>query len=422
MACDQTVAETIETLTERLQTSTLLEDRRDACRGLRSLAKDYRVEVGAQAMESLLQTIKNDRHDAEMLNHCLDSLNYVISGSLADSPAATWPEVDQPTSSSTSGTGSNSQPSSNGTRFGQQQQHDPGLELAEIFLKRAENVTILVDTTKDDDFKTRWIIVRILCGLARYKLESVQDAILSDPLNMSRLMQLLAEEQELIRNDALVLFVRLSQSNHNIQNVLAYENCFDKMMYIIELEGYLDGTVAVVNDCLNILLNLSQSNESNQVLFREAGHIQRLMPFFNSIQTVQWTYEKTACVVLVLQLIDSMITPTNLPNNIRRCQEIMQRCGLLDKLCELLTATSMPIGVLSETMNTASDIVRGHLGPNASMVMQTSPMMPILLLGMVKEMCQDQEKRISELYSYMHVLHEFVSKQTANNPSSSSSS
>uniref|UniRef100_A0A6G1SQG8 General vesicular transport factor p115 n=1 Tax=Aceria tosichella TaxID=561515 RepID=A0A6G1SQG8_9ACAR len=428
MACDRTVAETIETLTDRLQTSTLLEDRRDACRGLRSLAKDYRVEVGAQAMEPLLQTIRNDRQDVEMVNHCLDSLNYIISGPLADSPAATWPESDPTTSNASNDNHHHhhNHPSSHHGTSGEthqnnsvsQQQshketsHDLGRELSEIFLKRSENIATIVDTTRDNDFKTRWVVVRMLCGLARHKLEMVQDAILSDPLNLSRLSQLVAEEHELIRNDALVLFVRLTQANQNIQNVLAYENFFDKIIYIIELEGYLDGTVAVVNDCLNILLNMTQYNEANQMLFREGGHIQKLMPFFNSIQTIQWTFEKTACIVQVLQIVDCMVSPSNSPENVRRCQEIMQRCGILDKLCELLTASSMPIGVLSETMNTASDIVKGHLGPNATTVMQTSSMMPIILLGMVKEMCQDQERRISELYNYMHVLHEFVSSRS----------
>lgn len=390
MACDRTVAETIETLTERLQTSTLLTDRRDACRGLRSLAKDYRVEVCAQAMDPLLQAIKNDKQDTEIVNYCLDSLNYIISGSLADTPAATWPDPDTAVATD----------------------HQ---ELAEIFLKNTDNVTTILDTIIDNDFKTRWVCVRLLCGLARQKLAMVQDSILSFPLGVSRLTQLITEEQELIRNDALVLFVRITQSNQNIQNLVAFENCMDKIMYIIELEGYLDGTVAVVMDCLMILLNLTQYNESNQILFREGAHIQKLMPFLNNIQTIQWTNEKTSCLVLVLQIIDSMIVPTNSAIHVQACQSIMQRCGLLDKLCELLTASSMPIGVLSETMNTASDIVRGHLGPNANMVMQTSAMMPVLLLSMVKEMCQDQEKRISELYNYMHVLHNFVSNSCNNN-------
>lgn len=423
--------ETINTLTDRLQTSTLLSDRRDACRSLRSLAKDYRVEVGAQAMEPMLQAIKNDGHDSEIVNYCLDSLNYIISGPLADSPAATWPERNEEVTTTTS-------------RSSVPVTHDPGRELSEIFLKKADNMTIIVESSRDNNVKIRWVVVRILCGLVRQKLEIVQNYILSDPMKLTHLTQLISEEHELIRNDALVLFVNLTQSNIMIQNILAYD-CFDKILYIIELEGYLDGTVAVVNDCLNIILNLIQYNESNQLLFRESGHIQKLMPFFNAIQTIQWTPERTACIVLVLQILDSMLTviPTtsntttaikmnsgNKPtagtststadDNVRRCQEIMLRYGLLDKLCELLTASSMPIGVMSETMNLASDMVRGHLGPNAGKVMQTSSMMPILLLSMVKEMCQEQEKRISVLYDYMQVLHEFVSRSTSNVAAASS--
>lgn len=362
MACDRTVAETIETLTERLQTSTLLDDRRDACRGLRSMAKDYRVEVCAQAMDALLQAIKNDHYDTEMVNYCLDSLNYIISGSLADSPAATWPE------SYTT--------------------HDPGRELAEIFLKKDVNFEIVLDRIADDDFKTRWVALRLLCGLARQNLSMVQHSILSVPNGLSYLIQLITEEHELIRNDALVLFVRITQANQDIQNMAVFSDCFDKIMYIIEFEGYLDGTVAVVTDCVNILLNLIQYNEKNQRLFKDGSHIQKLMPFFNNSQLIQWTNEKTACLVLVLKLIDSMLVPSN--SDVQDCQIIMQRCGLLDQLCDLLTATSLPIGVLSETLNTASDIVRGHLGPNAHLVMQTKAIMPVMLLSMVKELCQDK--------------------------------
>lgn len=379
MAYDRTVAETIETLTERLQTSTLLDDRRDASRGLRSLAKDYRVEVCAQALEALLQAITNDRHDTEMVNYCLESLNYIISGPLGDSPAATWPDSDIQTSNNNP-TGAYPQNTSSST--------GPGRELAEIFLKRANNVTIILDTIVDNDFKTRWVAVRLLCGLARQNVAMVQDSILSYPLGVSRLMQLITEEQELIRNDALVLFVRLTQSNQNIQNLVAFENCFDKLMYIIELECYLEGTVAVVMDCLNILLNLLQYNEGNQILFREGGHIQKLSPFFNNIQTIQWTTEKSICVVLVLQIIDSMLLPTNTAVHVQACQIIMQRFGLLDKLCEVMTSSSLPVCVLSETMNAASDMVRGQLGPNAYIVMPTSAMMPILLLALVKERLQ----------------------------------
>lgn len=47
----------VERLVDRVNNSTLLEDRRDACRALKAMSRTYRVEVGAQGMETLKQVI-----------------------------------------------------------------------------------------------------------------------------------------------------------------------------------------------------------------------------------------------------------------------------------------------------------------------------------------------------------------------------
>lgn len=51
----------------RVSSSTLLEDRRDACRALRALSKKYRIEVGAQGMDVLRQVLELDRADPEII-------------------------------------------------------------------------------------------------------------------------------------------------------------------------------------------------------------------------------------------------------------------------------------------------------------------------------------------------------------------
>lgn len=45
----------MERLVERASNSTLLEDRRDACRALKALSRKYRLEVGAQGLDTLKQ-------------------------------------------------------------------------------------------------------------------------------------------------------------------------------------------------------------------------------------------------------------------------------------------------------------------------------------------------------------------------------
>jgi hypothetical protein len=62
-----------------VQTSTLLDDRRDACRALKALSKTYRVEVGAQGMDTLCYVLSVDRNDSETVGYALDSLCNVMS-------------------------------------------------------------------------------------------------------------------------------------------------------------------------------------------------------------------------------------------------------------------------------------------------------------------------------------------------------
>lgn len=67
---------------DRINTSTLLEDRRDACRALKSLSRKYRVEVGAQGMNALCQILQTDYADTEIVGYVLDMLCNITSPEL----------------------------------------------------------------------------------------------------------------------------------------------------------------------------------------------------------------------------------------------------------------------------------------------------------------------------------------------------
>ena len=91
-------AETIERLVDRVNTSTLLEDRRDACRGLKgrptpklmvpiyisvffvkAMSKKFRLEVGAQGLSTLIEVLATDTSDSEIISYVLDTLCNVCS-------------------------------------------------------------------------------------------------------------------------------------------------------------------------------------------------------------------------------------------------------------------------------------------------------------------------------------------------------
>lgn len=56
----QTATATIDTLCDRLQSATLLEDRRAAILGLRSFAKQYPASVASGSLRELIATLKRD--------------------------------------------------------------------------------------------------------------------------------------------------------------------------------------------------------------------------------------------------------------------------------------------------------------------------------------------------------------------------
>ena len=114
-------------------------------------------------------------------------------------------------------------------------------QFTEIFIKRKENVALLLELLAENDFKVRYPSVKLLIGLLRNKLRDCQDCILAYPRGVALLMDLLVDSREVIRNDALLLLVHLTRSNANIQKIVAFENAFDKLLEIVADEGYSDG-------------------------------------------------------------------------------------------------------------------------------------------------------------------------------------
>ena len=80
----------------------------------------------------------------------------------------------------------------------------------------------------------------------------MQEVVLGSRMGVSRLMDVLVDSREVLRNDALILLIQLTKGNSNLQKIVAFENAFDKIVDIIEVEGYSDGGI-VVEDCLRLV-------------------------------------------------------------------------------------------------------------------------------------------------------------------------
>ncbi|GCC21178.1 hypothetical protein chiPu_0019645 [Chiloscyllium punctatum] len=155
-------AETVQKLCDRVASSTLLEDRRDAVRALKALSKKYRLEVGSQAMEHLVNVLQTDR--------------------LVDLTNSLEKENVQKASS-----------------------EDLAGQFAEIYIKQQENLTLLLSLLEEFDFHVRWPAVKLLTALLKNQGPQVQQIILVSPMGI-------------VVEDCLLLLLNLMKNNSSNQN------------------------------------------------------------------------------------------------------------------------------------------------------------------------------------------------------------
>lgn len=221
-----------------------------------------------------------------------------------------------------------------------------------MFIKDLANLTLLFDLLDEFEFQIRWSSVKLINQLILNQSEQLQEKVLQIPRGVSRLIDLLSDSREIIRNDAILILNNLTKTNANIQKIIAFESGFDKIMEIIEGEGtVLDGGV-IVEDCFNLLLNLLQKNYSNQSFFKEANYIKKICKYFEltgSDDTASsWTQQKTTNLSLLLRLIQCLVAPNNQQQIINDCQKAYNHFGLLHRLCVLLTWPGVPSDLLSQ--------------------------------------------------------------------------
>ncbi|XP_054460871.1 general vesicular transport factor p115 isoform X2 [Anoplopoma fimbria] len=399
-----TGAETIHKLCDRVASSTLLEDRRDAVRALKSLSKKYRMEVGTQAMDHLINILQTDRSDSEILGYALDTLYNIICN---DEEEEQDESEDAVTPVSASAKHKNV-PMPDETA--QKQSDDLGAQFTDQFVQDPEHVTLILSLLEEFDFHVRWPGVKLLTALLKNQCVQVQGIILVSPMGVSRLMDLLADSREVIRNDGLLLLQQLTKSNAAIQKIVAFENAFERLLDIITEEGSSDGGI-VVEDCLLLLLNLLKNNSSNQNFFKEGSYIQRMKPWFEiGDDNSGWSAQKVTNLHLMLQLVRVMVSPVNSPGASASCQKSMYQCGLLQQLCTILMATGVPADILTETINTVSEVIRGSQVNQdyfASVNAPSNPPRPaivVLLMSMVNER-QPFVLRCAVLYCFQCFLY-----------------
>ncbi|OXU21680.1 hypothetical protein TSAR_004043 [Trichomalopsis sarcophagae] len=389
-------ADTVDRLVNRVQSSTLLDDRRDACRALKALSRTYRIEVGAHGMDALKQVLEMDKTDCEIVGLALDTLCNITS------PEAFDEEVEK-----------------HGPK------HQIGEQFTEILIKNHETVSQILRFLEEFDFRVRWPALKLLSNLLANKPKDIQEIILVSPMGVSKLMDMLSDSREIIRNDVLLLLIHLTKGNTNIQKIVAFENAFDRIYDVIVQEGGVDGGI-VVEDCLLLMVNLLRGNYSNQNFFKEGNYIQKLTPIFqlsalpvNASEDnlfLGWSPQKVSNVHCMVQVIRALVAPSGPAQSVSACQAVMNKCGLLQALCDILMISGVPADILTETISAVAEVIRGN--PNnqeflGNVMAPSSPPRPaivVLLMSMVNEK-QPFLLRCAVLYCFQCFLYKNETRQ-----------
>ncbi|TKY50480.1 Golgin candidate 6 [Spatholobus suberectus] len=267
----------VERLLDRISNGKLPEDRRNAITELQAVVSEsqaFQLAFGAMGFPIMLSVLKEERDDVEMVRGVLETL---VSALTPINHAK-----------------------------GSSNEVQPAMMNTDLLSREADCISLLLSLLEEDDFYVRYYTLQILTALLTNSPQRLQEAILTIPRGITRLMDMLMD-REVIRNEALLLLTHLTREAEEIQKIVVFEGAFEKIFSIIREEGNSDGGV-VVQDCLELLNNLLRSNAANQVLLRETVGLDSLILILKLRgSTFNFNQQKTINLLSALETIKLLL-------------------------------------------------------------------------------------------------------------------
>ncbi|KAI8891166.1 hypothetical protein K501DRAFT_327824 [Backusella circina FSU 941] len=328
----QSADETIEKLADCLETATLLEDRRAGVLSLKGLVRDWPEEVGNKSFPGLIKVLHTDYKDVDITKSLLETITILCTV---------------------------------------QHQHDKderGFKFTDYFIEDETNVTILLDILEEFDFYVRYTAIKLLATLVANRSKRIQECILTSPMGISRLVDLLDDKRDIIRNEGLLLLIGLTRSNTEVQKIVTFQGTFEKLLTVIEEQEGISGDI-VVQDSLTLMHNLLKYNVSDQVYFRETSCIQQIPGLLGYVgdsdadhvpySFEDWPPQKVANTVLVLQLVRTLTEPDSSSTPIN--QKVMVQSGILLPIIQLGLCSNAPSIVRTEAVYSIAYVIAANL-------------------------------------------------------------
>src|SRR5690606_6938849 len=106
------------------------------------------------------------------------------------------------------------------------------------------------------DFYGRLYSLQLLTAILSARAERTEECIFTAPLGISRLVSVLEDQREAVRNEAVTLLTFLTATSIDIQKLVGFESAFDRIFNIVDADGSLAEGGRSVEDCFILLANL----------------------------------------------------------------------------------------------------------------------------------------------------------------------
>lgn len=302
---------------ERLQYAMLLGERKKAIQALHELARSYvttngggnsdsygyghqiqkpRATVdhrilGDAAIPVVLNALISDPRDTELMEAMLEFLQEIV----AKSPSTAFSLLQQMGSSARGGKSSYSM------------QGAP-----------TSGIQICLQLLQDPSPWIRGPTITLVKYIQEAKQKEFAAAVLECKEGLRRLLEVVEDKREHIRDAALQVLVKLTEREKMVQQFLAFEDGFVRLFQIMEVEGLVEGS-SVISDCLQIVNNMVRDNLMTQTLLQEMPFLESHLPQLLSLPsrdammdedgsvTSTKSYQKKRALKLGLQLVRFLV-------------------------------------------------------------------------------------------------------------------
>merc|ERR1712060_583316 len=101
-------------------------------------------------------------------------------------------------------------------------------------LRPQESVlSIILELLSVYDFNVRYPTVKFITQLLRLKKLEVQSMIMSQPMGISSLVDILQDQMEPIRNEGILTLIELSKDSQTISKMIVFADIYEILLNII---------------------------------------------------------------------------------------------------------------------------------------------------------------------------------------------